>query len=436
MLGIGRTPKNGSERSAKVARLVGLCAKLLTDRGHAGGPQLAHEVLDSYTGLEEIQRTAFFLALLEDFSLDPQQALQAAQRYAEEPSADRLAELHTMVEPSRQELLRRLNRASGGTGAILRMRGHLLWALRERPELAAVDWDFHHLLASWFNPGFLQVSRIDWRTPAYLLERIIEHEAVHEIRDWHGLQRRLESDRRCFAFFHPALPDEPLIFVEVALLEDMPASIAPLVSADAAKGDPERARVATLYSINNTQPGLRGVSLGNFLVKQVVGLLSAELPRLRRFCTLSPIPQFVPWLTACLAEPWRERSAAFKGALDALAETLGPDPTCLAADPESALARLTPLAKPLLALCATFLLSAKPTGETQADPVARFHLSNGARLERINWGADLSKRGLQQSLGMMVNYVYEPAAIERNHERFLQGRVIASRQVTSLAVED
>ena len=425
-----------AERSGKVERLVGRCAKLLTDRGHAVSGQLAREVLDGYAGLEQAQQAEFFLALLEDFSTDPQRALQAAQRYADAPSAQRLAELHSVVEPPRQELLRRLNRAAGGTKAILGMRGHLLQTLRRHPELAAVDWDFHHLLASWFNPGFLQVVRIDWRTPAYVLERLIEHEAVHEIRDWQDLRRRLEADRRCFAFFHPALPDEPLIFVEVALLEDMPSAIAPLLSLEGGRGDPERAQVATLYSINNTQPGLRGVSLGNFLVKQVVELLSAELPRLRRFCTLSPIPQLVPWLAARLSEPWPERPPGFRRALEAFAKEIGPDPSLVAAEPEAAPARLAPLQDFLLGLCATFLLSATPNGDPQTDPVARFHLHNGARLERLNWGADLSRRGLQQSLGMMVNYVYEPAAIERNHERFLRGRVMASPQVTSLAFEN
>jgi malonyl-CoA decarboxylase len=434
MLGIGWT-KNGLERSTKVARLIGQCARLLSHRGHAVSHQLAREVLDGYAELDTPQRTEFFIALLDDFSPDPQQALQAAQRYAEAPSAERLAELHGMVEPPRQELLRRLNRTPGGMKTVLRMRGDLLRLLRSRSDLAAVDWDFHHLLASWFNPGFLQVHRIDWRSPAYLLERIIEHDAVHEIRDWHDLRRRLESDRRCFAFFHPVLPDEPLIFVEVALLDDMPASVAPLVGDEAVRGDAERARVATLYSINNTQPGLRGVSLGNFLVKQVVELLSAELPRLRRFCTLSPVPQFVPWLTARLSEPGLERPAAFQRALDAVTGALGTDPLRFPDDPEAAMAVLSPLQKPLLSLCATFLLSASANGDTQTDPVARFHLNNGARLDRINWGADLSKRGLQQSLAMMVNYVYEPAAIDRNHERFLQGRVMASSSVTSLALD-
>jgi malonyl-CoA decarboxylase len=332
-------------------------------------------------------------------------------------------------------LLRRLNRVPGGTAAILRLRETLQAALREYPKLAMVDTDLRHLLSSWFNPGFLQIVRMDWRTPASLLERIIAHEAVHEIRGWDDLRRRLERDRRCFAFFHPALPDEPLIFVEVALLNEMPATIASLLDAPLAQSDPERATVAVLYSINNCQPGLRGVSLGNVLVKQVAELLSAELPRLRRICTLSPILNFSAWLVAHLRKQVGARPQPLSDVLHVVARDLGRDLSRLAPDPTQAGQRLEPLMRPLMALCATYLLSPSAEGESMQDPVARFHLNNGARLERINWAADLSKRGLQQSLGMMVNYLYELREIEANHDRFLQGRIMASRQVTSLALE-
>jgi malonyl-CoA decarboxylase len=419
----------------KVARLVSQCAALLTARGQAVSPTLARLALDQYAALDRQEQAAFFLTLLEDFSPDPHQVLEAAQRYAEEQSVEHLAQLHRLVESPRQELLRRLNRAPGGMAAILRMRGHLLQALRERPALAGVDWDFHHLLASWFNPGFLQIVRVDWRTPASLLERIIAHEAVHEIRGWEDLRRRLGSDRRCFAFFHPVLPEDPLIFVEVALGSEMPTAIAPLLDTQAEPGDPTQARVATLYSINNCQPGLRGVSLGNFLIKQVVELLATEFPRLRRFCTLSPIPGFAMWLGAALREPGAARPAALSRALEAVAREVGKDLSRLSADPAAAPARLESLRAPLLSLCATFLLAGGAESEAGPDPVARFHLNNGARLERINWGADLSKRGLRDSLGMMVNYVYDPKAIEGNHNRFAHGRVVASRQVTSVAIE-
>lgn len=419
----------------KVDRLLSHCTKLLTERGQAVGVSLALEMLELYGELDRRQQVGFFLALLDGFSPDPQAALAAAERYAAEPSIDRFAHLHDAVEPPRQELLRRLNRVPGGMAAILKMREHVLHAMREHPELAAVDWDFRHLLSSWFNPGFLQVVRINWRTPAYLLERIIAHEAVHEIKGWDDLRRRLEADRRCFAFFHPALPDQPLIFVEVALVEEMPDTIAPLLDVTAAHGDPARATVAALYSINNCQRGLRGVSLGNFLVKQVVELLSEELPKLRTACTLSPVPGFAAWLTAHLRTPVGERPPALSQALHVVARALATDLSRLAADPAPAQEQLRPLKGALLTLCATYLLRTGPEGEQAQDQVAKFHLNNGARLERINWGADLSRRGLQQSLGMMVNYLYEPRAIEANHDRFMQGRVMASRHVTSLALE-
>lgn len=417
-----------------VVRLLSQCAKLLSGRGEAVSRALAGETLDLYAELNRRQQVGFFLGLLDEFSPDPQEVLAAAQRYADEASAERFAELYRAAEPPRQELLRRLNRASGGTAAILRMREDLLQATGEHPGLAAVDWDFRHLLSTWFNPGFLQVVRLDWRTPAYLLERIIAHEAVHEIQGWDDLRGRLERDRRCFAFFHPALPDEPLIFVEVALVDAMPHAIAPLLSAEGERGDPNRATVAVLYSINTCQPGLRGVSLGNFLVKQVVELLSADFPRLRRFCTLSPIPGFAAWLAACLRDPAADRPPALRRALKAVADQLGTDLSKVAADPAAAVEHLGPVEEPLLALCGTYLLGAGAESETEQDPVARFHLNNGARLERINWRANESRRGLDESLGMMVNYVYEPRAIERNHERFVQGRIAASRQVTSLAI--
>ena len=419
----------------KVERLLSHCTKLLTERGQAMGVSLALEMLELYGELDRRQQVGFFLALLDGFSPDPKAALAAAERYAAEPSIEVFAQLHDAVEPPRQELLRRLNRAPGGMAAILQMREHVLHAMREHPELAAVDWDFRHLLSSWFNPGFLQVVRIDWRTPAYLLERIIAHDAVHEIKGWDDLRRRLEADRRCFAFFHPALPDQPLIFVEVALVEEMPDTIAPLLDVTATHGDPTRATVAALYSINNCQRGLRGVSLGNFLVKQVVEVLSEELPRLRTVCTLSPVPGFAAWLISHLRTPVGERLPALSQALHAVARPLATDLSRLAADPALAQEQLKPLKGALLTLCATYLLRTGPEGEQAQDQVAKFHLNNGARLERVNWGADLSRRGLQQSLGMMVNYLYEPRAIEANHDRFMQGRVMASRHVTSLAIE-
>lgn len=406
------------------------CTTLLGESGSSIGVALAMQTLSAYEGLDRSQRKDFFLALLSKFSPDPGEVLTAAKRYAEDGSSKHLWALEQAAEPPRQELLRRLNRAPGGTAAILRMREHLLELIREQPELEAVDLDFHHLLSSWFNPGFLQLMDVSWRSPAELLERIVRHERVHEIQGWQDLRHRLQGDRRCFAFLHPALPEEPLIFVEVALTDDMPDAIAPLLDESLPARDPQQARIAVFYSISNCQPGLRGVSLGNFLIKQVVDRLSAEFPRLKRFCTLSPIPGFTAWLSPLLKNP----SAAppqLAGALTQLERELDGDIAALAAEPK-ALERLESVKGQLLRLCAAYFLGGGKGGERTPDAVARFHLSNGARLERVNWGANLSRRGLRESLGLMVNYLYDPQRIERNHELFNRGRNAASPPVRAL----
>jgi malonyl-CoA decarboxylase len=417
----------------KVRRVVVSCRKLLSERGEAAGVSLAKITLDLYRSLDKKDQARFFATLLSEFSPDPARVLAASKAYASEQSAANLAQLSIAAEAPRQELLRRLNRAPGGTATILRMRERLLELVDEQPELDGVDQDFRHLLSSWFNPGFLQMRRVDWHTPAYLLEQIIAHEAVHEIRGWTDLRRRLEADRRCFAFFHPALPDEPLIFVEVALLDRMADAVLPVLDAQSSSNDTSKATTAVFYSINNCQPGLRGVSLGNFLIKNVVDVLSREFPRLKVFCTLSPVPGFVAWLGALLKKDGTE---PFKTpALKAVAARIGPNVAKLAGEPDC-VERLAPLKEPLLQLCATYLLHRPDAGEPEQDPVARFHLNNGASLERINWLADTSRKGLRESLGLMVNYLYEPRAIEENHEKFVRGEFVASRRVRGLVLGD
>ena len=419
----------------KVRRLIASCRKLLTERGEAAGVSLAKSTLDLYRELDKKSQDRFLVELLGEFSPDPKKVLAASTAYAAAQSAANLTQLSVAAEPPRQELLRRLNRAPGGTAAILRMRERLLVLKREQLELEAVDWDFRHLLSSWFNPGFLQIVRVDWRTPAYLLEQLIVHEAVHEIRGWSDLRRRLEGDRRCFAFFHPALPDEPLIFVEVALLDRMPGDASPLLDALATSTDPGRATTAVFYSISNCQPGLRGVSLGNFLIKNVVEVLSTEFPRLKMFCTLSPIPGFAAWLGALLERDGADQPESMAKSLRAVTAKLGTDIAKVAVESsEIAVERLTPLKEPLTQLCASYLLHRADGGEQVGDPVARFHLNNGAKLERINWLADTSKKGLRESLGLMVNYLYEPRAIEGNHEKFVRGEIVASRHVRGIVL--
>jgi malonyl-CoA decarboxylase len=420
----------------KVRRLIASCKKLLSERGEAAGVSLAKTTLDLYGELDKKEQARFFSRLLAEFSPDPREVLEAAQAYAAKASAANLSRLGTAAEPPRQELLRRLNRAPGGTATILRMRERLLELKGEERELDAVDWDLRHLLSSWFNPGFLQIVRVDWRTPAYLLEQIIHHEAVHEIQGWDDLRRRLEADGRCFAFFHPALPDEPLIFVEVALVDRMADAVSTLLDVRSALNDPSRATTAVFYSISNCQPGLRGVSLGNFLIKNVVDVLSQQFPRLKVFCTLSPIPGFVGWLGPMLKEPDAERHKPLAKALKAVVRELGTDVAKIATDPKNAIERLKPLRDPLTQLCATYLLQRGDASEPAQDPVARFHLNNGANMERINFLADVSKKGLRESLGLMVNYLYVPRAIQGNHEKFVRGEIVASRRVRALTPGD
>ena len=402
--------------------IVDLCRDLLSTRGEASGSALAREVVERYATMEEDGRLAFFVALARDFGVDPERIERALEGYRADPDFRSLQELRRASEPPRQELFRRINLAPDGTRAIVAMRADLLRFMQIRPELEEVDADLHHLLTSWFNPGFLTLTRIDWNSPAALLEKIKRYERVHEIPALEALKRRLAEDRRCFAFFHPALPDEPLIFVEIALTRGTPERVAPLIDQDAPVFAPAEADTAAFYSINNCQEGLRGVTLGNFLIKLVVAALQKELPQLRRFVTLSPVPGFRSWVeeAAQTGDP-----AIAERAREALEIVHGSD---WFRDPE----RAERARDPLLALCAHYLLRVKRGGEPR-DPVARFHLRNGARLERINWLADPSPKGLEESFGIMVNYLYDPGRIERYHETYAaSGEVVHSAAIRSL----
>jgi len=412
-----------------------LAHKLLSERGEANSLTLARELLGKIARLPPDALAQLFERLAQDFNPDPQAVLAAAQAYAATPNAQALLQLTRVSEPPRQELFRRLNRAPGATGLLVRLRRSLLGGLASHPEWRCLEADLLHLFGSWFNPGFLQMRQVDWHSPAQLLEQIIRHEAVHEIDGWDDLRRRLQPDRRLFAFFHPQLPEEPLIFVEVALLPDMPAAIAPLIDKASATMEPSKFKVAVFYSISNCEPGLRGVSLGNFLIKRVAEHLQREIPRLKTFCTLSPIPGFAAWLRAeppleafapLLKKPQLERVRA---ARELLRQACGGDwarlsqlQTLAALDAESQAA--------LQRLCAAYLLA--QTAMPDGDPVARFHLDNGARLERVNWMGNRAPKGLQQSCGMMVNYLYDLAKIEGHHEAFTQGAIAYSRAVAAL----
>jgi len=417
----------GRSRSAPVpGDLVAFGDQLLSGQGEASGVALARLLLDGYAAAPPNARLAFLMALAERFGTDPDKVESAIAAYRQLPGQASLQALHQAAEPPRQELMRRLNLAPGGTAALVRIREELLGHIATEPALRPVNEDFVHLFASWFNRGFLVLRPIDWTTPANILERIIRYEAVHRIRGWEDLRRRLEpADRRCFAFFHPQLVDEPLIFVEVALTREMPDAIAPLLAADRAPIRAEEATTAVFYSISNSQRGLAGVSFGNFLIKQVVEDLRRSLPGLETFATLSPVPGFAAWLASQRAEG-KEREFLGEVAAAALAGLDDPD---WSEDKEKAEA----MRRPLLSAAAYYFLKAKIPSGQPIDSVARFHLRNGARLERINAMADLSRHGLEQAHGLMANYLYDLDQIEANHEAFAaEGRFIASAGVRKL----
>ncbi len=402
----------GADRS--VHELAVLCDALLGEKGEYASTAIARDALAAWQRMDEARREQFFDVLASHYSPPAEAVAAAAAAYQADPTPENLIRLQQVVEPPRQELFRRLNMAVGGTATLVEMRAILLKGLDSHPAWRAIDFDLKHLLRSWFNRGFLHLERIDWRTSAQLLEKLIQYEAVHAVQGWGDLRRRLEADRRCFAFFHPQLPDEPLIFIEVALTRGMSAHVQPLLDVRAPVGDTAAADCAVFYSITNCQEGLRGISFGNLLIKQVAEDLKREFPHLRRFATLSPIPGFRRWLD--------------KNADGALLARLQDPAWHLGEVPEA-------VQKQLLRLCAWYLLRAKKKDEP-LDAVARFHLGNGASLERLNWMGDTSASGMARSAGLMVNYVYWLGELERNHERYYRDHVVvASPAVEKLARE-
>jgi malonyl-CoA decarboxylase len=416
------TQSSPNSNPAPLVRAKQLAATLLSERGEASGAFVARELHQMLRLLDASDRHRFRRYLASEFQPDKAALRTAAERYLADTTAEAAAALAQAADPPRQELLRRMNMAPGGTGALIAMRRELTAHLHDEPELKLLDTDLRHLFASWFNRGFLELRRIDWQSPAAVLEKLIAYEAVHEIEGWDDLRRRLAPDRRCFAFFHPALPGEPLIFVEVALVQGLATAMPPLLALEpdeeAAWAQAAGADTAIFYSISNCQDGLRGISFGNFLIKQVVEELQAEFPQLKRFSTLSPVPGFRRWLMQRLAE--------------------GSDPdTALLPELERDgwwhdFAQSGKLRPALMRLCALYLTRQASPG-SRVDPVARFHLGNGARLERINWLGNAAHRAIQESFGIMVNYLYDHDSIEENHEAFVRdGTIVRSPDVDAL----
>lgn len=408
--------------SAEKSSIDELVDKLMSSVGEVSGIVTARQVLDHYRELDGTRKLAFFRNLEANFNADPALVKVAYQAYAEEPGSANLNTLSRVAEPGRLKLLRRLNQTPGATHDLLAMRRDLLELLPDHAELKAVDADFLRVFKSWFGRAFLQLQTINWSTPAVILERIIRYEAVHAIRDWDDLRSRIDPpNRRCFAFFHPALVDEPLIFVEVALGQEMPDSIGNILHEEMppSNGQGDDYLCATFYSISNCQPGLRNVSFGNFLIKQVVQELRAEFPSIKHFVTLSPIPGFNRWLKSDSddetgeLQDLRQKVLAINRSRQGVADNAELVRKCMF----------------------NYLYHAK-RGKYPADPVARFHLGNGASIHRINVAADSSDKGMHQSLGCMVNYLYDPARIETNHEAYASdGKIEFSNKLKALLIK-
>ncbi|SFR57847.1 malonyl-CoA decarboxylase [Marinobacter gudaonensis] len=416
----------GKKNHYSHGHMVEACQELLQSDGEAASIVMASRALEIYQSLDDEEKKAFFCVLAKDFAADPDKIDQAYRVYSKDRSNKHLAALFEVSEPLRQELFRRLNLGRGATYELVKMRQDFLALMKSHKDFEPINADFVHLFGSWFNRGFLVLRRIDWTTPASILEKIIRYEAVHKIQGWEDLRRRLDNrDRRCFGFFHPAIGDEPLIFVEVALTKGLPDRIQPILSNDHYDiDDPELADSAAFFGISNCQVGLRGISFGNFLIKQVVQELKQELPNLKNFVTLSPLPMFRSWLE----QTYHPDSGLLKPeAQEVLSHLENPE---WLNHPELS-ERLNQVVRPL---AARYLLKEKNSAGLPMNPVARFHLGNGAELHRINWLGDVSANGMKQSAGLMVNYLYVLENIERNNEKFTtNGEIVCSPSVRELS---
>ena len=357
---------------------------VMTSSGEVSSLVYAEHLLTLIEQLNDDDLVIFLKKLAENYDIDPSALSEASKEYAADKTQANLEKVSTASEPDWVELFRRLNTTPNGTVRLVRLRERIRGLVKDNAEIAFFNSSLLSLFKSWFNPSFLVLEKIDWSTPANILEKIIEYEAVHEINSWDDLRARLApDDRRCFAFFHPLIPDEPLIFVEVALCSKMPESISEIIKIDREITEYKDINTAVFYSISNCQDGLAGISFGNFLIKKVAHKLKQELDDLNKFVTLSPMPSFVRWL---------EKKS--------LHEDLDEDS--------------------LMTQAILYLTKSEREDNSPNDPVAKFHLGNGAILEKINLNADLSDKGIMQSKGLMVNYLYNLELLEKNHELFFK----------------
>lgn len=375
-----------------------LCLALLDTEGEVSGLSLAESILQNYKMMSTDEKSDFFEFLNNELEVDLEYLKGTIQKHQSGPSIQNYSAMSQASKPKRQELLQRLNQPSGATFALVQMRSDLINILKSKHDLRRTDLDFVHLLRSWFNRGFLVLRQISWETPASILEKIVEYEAVHAISDWSELRRRLyPKDRQCFAFFHPSMPTEPLIFVEVALTDQVPKSIHDLLDNNREPVSDIDPKVAVFYSISNCQAGLAGISFGNFLIKQVAAELQSQYGSIEKFVTLSPLPSFKKWLETNMDVPH-------------------------GTDVHTGLAKNKDIRK----LVGHYLISVKGKDGLPIDPVARFHLGNGAQILEIQPQADLSDKGISQSMGVMVNYEYDLNKVEQNHEHFVQSGLVCT----------
>ena len=370
---------------------------VMSKSGEISSLVYAEHLSNLIEGLDDSKFIDFFNTLLEKYDIDPNSLSKASKEYSKDKTQRNLEIISRSSEPRWVELFKRLNTVSEGTLRLVRLRERIRSLKKDNPDLAFFDASLLDLFKHWFNPSFLVLQKIDWATPANILEKIIAYEAVHEINSWGDLRARLApEDRRCFAFFHPLIPNEPLIFVEVALSNNMPESINEVIKIDRSITLDQDINTAVFYSISNCQEGLSGISFGNFLIKNVAHQLKQEIEGLNRFTTLSPAPGFTKWLNENSIDENINEDALLKEAL-------------------------------------IYLMDSKREDGFPKDPVAKFHLGNGAILERVNLNSDLSAKGIEQSKGVMVNYLYDLDALEQNHELFFTTKKVQqSGTITSL----
>lgn len=401
---------------------------LINTGGEVAARRRAAQLGENYLALNAEGRKKFLLLLNQHYDVDDtavEQAIEVWRQADNDSRATARVQLRDTLDPPRLKLLAQFTELPEGVKFLVDMRAELLSMKRDEPELAPLAADMKRLLANWFDIGLLQLERISWQSSAQLLEKLIAYEAVHAIQSWDDLKNRLDSDRRCFAFFHPNMPEEPLIFVEVALVKGLADNVQKLLDEDAPILDLKSADTAIFYSISNAQKGLAGISFGNFLIKRVVAELQHDFPALKQFSTLSPIPGFQRWLHT-QSDADLEKLPGGKGWLQITEPRL---PEGWQQDDEAADKRR----EPLLQLAAHYLTTEKRRGKTALDPVAHFHLSNGAEIAQLNWLADSSENGLKQSAGLMVNYLYDLPHIEsRSQDYSAQASIAQSAKIKTL----